>query len=679
MKARTILLLAVLSAVAGWWLPGPLSEWTALAGSRFQRAADLFLVLVVLAAVIGGRRGLAARWSGIREAFDPAQPCCGPVAGVLLLAAVFLTILGAKMCLIARFGSDLPFWDQWDAEGAFLIQPFVEGRLRLAQLFAPHNEHRIFFTRIASLGWFLLNDRQWDCRLELIGNAALHGFAALLLAWLAIRALPGRLAAAYAAAVALFAGTAVSSYNILGGFQSQFYFLFLFAGLHLGATLMASPRSPVWWIAPLFGAAGLFAMASGLVSAAAILAVVALGFARERRLRDGDAWVIAANLGLVIGGLFLRVHVPGHDYLRSPGAWAPIESWLWQLAWPVGTPWAAALGLLPTLALAASFLRSRTDGPIARTLLAAGAWVWLQEWAIAVMRGRSNHGLESRYMDILAIGVLVNLLTIAVLASGAVSQRGRKLGVAATLGLAAVAALGLASWNREVYMNDLRICPAIAAARVGAVRSYLAFRDPAFLGRTPWSELPYPNAQRLAQILDEPSIRAALPSSVRPPVRLDSDRPPLEGAAAAEVAAAPPPMGLPVRIVDGSAGPSRFSSGWFSADHSRITIFVAGSGGAGGARLRILDPSGRAWEPLGDGAPAGPRWKRVNFAVHAGRARLEAEVGAGGRLAFTTPFTDTGLSRFGQTFAGSGAWLIAAGLVIGLGTVLGMRPSRRMP
>ena len=65
-----------------------------------------------------------------------------------LLAALFVAILGGKFLLIERYGSEVPYWDQWDAEGDNLIRPYLEGRLAVAQFFAAHNEHRILFTRL---------------------------------------------------------------------------------------------------------------------------------------------------------------------------------------------------------------------------------------------------------------------------------------------------------------------------------------------------------------------------------------------------------------------------------------------------------------------------------------------------------------------------------------------------
>jgi hypothetical protein len=81
-------------------------------------------------------------------------------------AGVFLAGLTAKLWLVARLGSPLPFWDQWD------LVPFLKGDW--STLFAAHNEHRIVFTRMWTLLWVWANGGAWDCRVEMAANAVLH-------------------------------------------------------------------------------------------------------------------------------------------------------------------------------------------------------------------------------------------------------------------------------------------------------------------------------------------------------------------------------------------------------------------------------------------------------------------------------------------------------------------------
>ena len=51
--------------------------------------------------------------------------------------------------LIARWGVDLPFWDQW--EFVPLLEKMAGADLQLQDLTARHNEHRIFFPRLVML------------------------------------------------------------------------------------------------------------------------------------------------------------------------------------------------------------------------------------------------------------------------------------------------------------------------------------------------------------------------------------------------------------------------------------------------------------------------------------------------------------------------------------------------
>src|SRR5215471_8184894 len=95
-----------------------------------------------------------------KEVVPPAR-----LHAVLLAVALGLLIIGARWYLIGTYGTDVPWMDQWDAEGQGLYLPSHAGTLSLHDLFAPHNEHRIFFTRVVALGLLWING-QWDPRLQ---------------------------------------------------------------------------------------------------------------------------------------------------------------------------------------------------------------------------------------------------------------------------------------------------------------------------------------------------------------------------------------------------------------------------------------------------------------------------------------------------------------------------------
>jgi hypothetical protein len=591
------------------------------------------------------------------------------LAPSLLLASLFLLIVGAKFSLIDRYGSDLPYWDQWDAEAANLYRPYLQGNLGARDLFSAHNEHRIFFTRLLALGLLEINDRQWDARLQTVVNAILHAFIALLLAALALRVLPADRAAIFIGLTAVFFGTSVSYENTLFGFQSQFYFLLLFSVLHLAGTFLARPRSWTWWLAPLAGAAALFSMASGFLSALAILLVVAGRTWRDRRMTWDDAWIFSTNILLCIAGWLLTVEMPGHAYLKAAGPWSWLDAWLHELGWPMPTHWAAPLGLVPPVLLGLAYVRRKIDGPLPWTLLGASAWFWLQTAAIAYGRGAVEYGCSSRYCDVFAFGLLINLLILAFLASLVVSPVAQRSLLIATVAFIGVTLWGLAQETGVIGEQDLSPIPGINATRIATVRSYVCTRDPSFFEKKPRSELPYPSAGRLAELLDTPVLRAVLPSSVHPPIDLmvdassthDFDCYPPAGPAGDT------PMALKAWLAFSATPPkapaARFLSTPFVTDHTRVSLYVAG---AGDAHLQLIDEKGRIDEPLGRLLAVGPHWRLVNFAGAKGRYQLEVAPTSPGWFAFTQPFTDTPFSHLTRKAVHMGLWLL------GFGTMLGM-------
>src|SRR4051812_26038539 len=90
-----------------------------------------------------------------------------------ILASVWLCVGACQLWLVARAGTDIPFHDQWDVEGRWLYPAWLDGTLRFAQLFQPHNEHRIVWTYLLDLGLFWA-DRQWDPLVQMLAGVALR-------------------------------------------------------------------------------------------------------------------------------------------------------------------------------------------------------------------------------------------------------------------------------------------------------------------------------------------------------------------------------------------------------------------------------------------------------------------------------------------------------------------------
>ena len=96
---------------------------------------------------------------------NQATASAGLTRRILLALAIFLIVVGAKLVVIERSGTDLPFWDQWAKEGELMHAPWLERGELWSNLFVPHNEHRIAPTLAANLA-LVATTGQWDARVQ---------------------------------------------------------------------------------------------------------------------------------------------------------------------------------------------------------------------------------------------------------------------------------------------------------------------------------------------------------------------------------------------------------------------------------------------------------------------------------------------------------------------------------
>lgn len=440
-----------------------------------------------------------------------------PAPNALLAAfALFLLVVGARWWLIARYGTDVPWLDQWDAEAAGLYQPWHAGTLSLHAWFAPHNEHRIFFTRALALGLLRLNG-QWDPRLEMVTNAKIFAILSAVLFLLLRR---GRTPGFQIFCWVLLAVLGCAPYgatNTLLGFQSQFYFLAGFSLLSIYALVNQRPGS-LWWIAgAIAGCAALVSMGSGYAAALAVLGVLLCSIVRSRkefRQQLVRTWPTAlAAFAIVAAGVALRSAPAGHESLAAKSAGDFAAFFQACLSWP-SSPMIlfAIISWLPFALFLANYLRKQTpDDPGERFILGIGLWVLLQAAALAMYRANSGEGLESRYTDILAFGVLANGICAVWLLSATGILR-RFMPILALVWLA-VNGIGLYNASLEGPASSWKQAMEIRRA---ATAGYLASGDERVLERAP----PHTDVKRVAALLSDPWIRTIVPAGIRPSLSL---------------------------------------------------------------------------------------------------------------------------------------------------------------
>lgn len=427
----------------------------------------------------------------------------------LLLAAL---VVAGRAVYVSLFAESVPFWDQWGAEGLRLLKPWVEGRLTADALLAAHNEHRILLTRLIALALFEANHGQWDNLVSAYANTVVYATVPLTLYLVLAGGLarPLHRGLLFVLLLAL-AWLPYAWENTRIGFQNQFYLMSLLAILALWLAARARGAAQAG-AAALAAAVGLFTMASGILAPVAAGGVLSLR-AWTRRLPPWRMALALLPLVLLAAGGFAAIpHIEKHDVYKAQdlGQWA--GHFFSNLGWPLSSRrWAWLLVWLPTALAAWRCLRLRQASRHQAFALGLAAWALLQVAAISYSRGH----LSSRYLDTVAMGVVANAwLALNLLEQCRRAQASRAVAALALLGAAAsVAGLaqGLPAGLAASYaMREL------SDQQVRNVRAYVNTGDMAHLEGKPPQAIPYPGPERLAQALDDPTIRAILPPSIAP-------------------------------------------------------------------------------------------------------------------------------------------------------------------
>lgn len=334
------------------------------------------------------------------------------------LTALFLVVVGAKLWLIQGYGAPLPYLDQWTEADRF-FKPWVEGHLTLNDWLAPHNGHRIFFTRLLDFAGVELNG-EWNPWLQLTVNALLHAGVLCGLVyglWVFSERQDQTL---FCWLLAPFLALPVAAENTLWGFQSQFYFLIGFAVLTVAGLGFHRPGSPGWLLGLAAAVLSLFTMASGFLASLAVAGLLVLRWLQHRRLPCDQAITGGAALAVGAVGAALCAHsgVPaGHSW----GAF--LTNLAWTLAWPFeNRPVMLLFTCLPLALTLVKYCQRDFENPrAAEFLLTLGLWGFLQSAAIAY--ARTDQVNCSRYTDLFCIIPIASLACLFILGGGKIFQR----------------------------------------------------------------------------------------------------------------------------------------------------------------------------------------------------------------------------------------------------------------
>jgi hypothetical protein len=573
--------------------------------------------------------------------------------GALLLA------LGLRFSLLQRYASDLPFHDQWDAEGLHLLRPWKAGADVTPFLFRFHNEHHPVLTKLIALG-FAAFDGMWSALPQLLLNTLFQGIIVLLVARVARRLLPPRAAWLVAVLAAVALSLPLLWENLLWGFQSQFYLAILLGLLHLDLTWSIPRLGWRWVLGACVGILTLGTFAAGFLSVLASGLVALSRLARAGPTRRHALATLAVAAAVAAVGIHSINPVPYPAVART--AFSALEAWFVLGSWPFGAGAAVFLIQLPALALIFGQGLRGGERPSQPWLVALVLWLAAVTAAFAFGRAELINGATPRYCDFLTVQCLVGLICLLQLASVQSLRRRIAWGVAGVwLG---ATAFGFVLELRTVGANDeLAGRAALQAAQQKLVRTFVLTDDPGVLDSSRPSRLIHESAEQRIALLRDPGLRSLLPPSVRAPLAVPA------GAGSRNVARRPFAAADLVSpgwsVTPDSTHDAFFLSEWVKPEPFPLLRFRV-SGGIDGKthRLRLLvGPAARPLAPLAE--THGDTGQYINFPMPNETFRVEAAAETGSLpLDFSEPVSFSRLSWLSGKIFSSHLYFTLAGVFL---------------
>ena len=414
-------------------------------------------------------------------AIDPVLRFLNKRPKSLLFLSLFLILIGSRAAAINYAGNSTPLWDEWEGEWANLLKPYIQGKLTVGGLFAAHNEHVIFFTRLLTLAIFNISG-YWDVVLQMIANAILDAATVVAISYALSRGLRRGWAPAAMIVSSLINAPPLSYDNLLLGFNTHFYLLLAFSFSSLWFLADSRAWSPRWAAGSLCAVASFLCMASGALTLAAAIGLHLLQMACGRRggLRE---WLGIAALAVTAVVLVSLVpHAQASDPYRARSLSQFLSAFSELASWPARP----VLGLVIGLPSALFCLRTFANRPALGDprWFNVGAFGWLLAQFLALAAGRAAMPLEFRYFDTLLIGLAINMTSVFwLLGSDPIGGQRKIWHSLALAGWLAVAASSLA--HPAAPPGSLEFRRQTAEVEAKNLRGYLATGDASYLAGAP--------------------------------------------------------------------------------------------------------------------------------------------------------------------------------------------------
>jgi hypothetical protein len=407
------------------------------------------------------------------------------------IALLFLPIAAIRVAMVLLFAPAIPYYDEWDGVVLGMAKPLLHHAFDPAFLLASHNGHPLFWTKLVHLAFLAAAGLRFDN----VPVCVLNQFAYALAAAMLMRSVAARLGANggwFLLVAALVLSVPFGWENITMGWNNQYLIATVF-GIGL-IVVCAHTNARARGMASIIalGAASAVSLASGLVAPLVGSGILLWRSATREigRLRAACLCAVLAVCALLGFAIGRTSHAEGAD--TPLGATQFAELALLAVCW------------LPVWLHARRCFRGpRTAFDLA--VIGAGCWAFAQIAAMILLRSHFRLWLPiSRYLDIIAIGMLAVLVSLCRIAH---DTRGPPFGLRANTARRAlmVAAVTAALASPLAFVWQWRAA-ADHRNQEQLIRDYLVTRDPQLLRAAPQGSLAYPTAERLRTMLDDPDV-----------------------------------------------------------------------------------------------------------------------------------------------------------------------------
>jgi len=311
--------------------------------------------------------------------------------------ALFLVVLGGRLWLIDRAGSDLPLWDQWWGDFVTVVAPVADGRFQIESLTRPHNEHRLLYPRLGTLALLKLSGR-WEPREALVVSALTRAIG-LTVVFLVLGAGQSRKTrVTLLCLLAALGALPVGVFNLLSGFQLPFFLGEPVAVLILMLLFRGGLTSGRVALAMCLLFLALLNLASVVITSLGAATVLGL----QAVLRRGPIRkAVAVAFVLCAFSVFAILTTPSPSTSYRARDIAEFARVFMQLAaWPFPeVPILGLLALVPPFLLLHRLVTDREAPESSWFAFALCVTSWAQQAAIALMRGSFGSITFPQYVD----------------------------------------------------------------------------------------------------------------------------------------------------------------------------------------------------------------------------------------------------------------------------------------